>query len=216
MNASRFFDMRQMTLAGRSRVIREGLAAGRTVRVFSLSYRLLGAVLILLAFVLAVFIASTAGNGQNSYADDWVGFNVVLLTLGLGGWLYLARAYMDVGPAGIRIVNPINESFIPWASIVDVRSDGVSLRIRTATWSVGAFGVEKANREVGGRSGAESVAAVLTEEALRRRDEARTDLAGDVDVTPWKRWWHPWAALITLVGLSAAGWVFYVALHAGH
>jgi hypothetical protein len=194
----------RQTLRGQAELLRVWNGSGHGVKVGALTYRVLGMLAVAVAIALALLFLALERHGTDSSGLAFGGY-VVMSVFGFVGWLYVTRTWMLVDPVGITIANPLNSAFVPWSAVQRVEGAGVSMRIWTSTWSVGVFGVQKANREHSGESIAEQIAASLRAQAASR---------GRVDPSippPSKRWGVPVRSSLVLVGLILAAGVYLFA-----
>jgi hypothetical protein len=93
-----------------------------------------------------------------AFADDYPvphrvlwGLNtLIIIPMGLAGWLIAKCTSLTIDAEGLTIVNPLNTAQVPWLYVTNVDEDFLGIfRVQTREWSMRATAVQASNWEGG-------------------------------------------------------------------
>lgn len=132
---------------------------GPTVVVRSPGSRALGAVMVAVAALVLVAVATDG-------ADAVVTWGPLVVLFGVVGWAAFWQPYVEVSDGGVRVVNTLRTVDVPWPAVEDVEGRyGLSLR---TTWGVAQAWGAQAPTGRGRATGREGEAATVVRERWER------------------------------------------------
>jgi hypothetical protein len=192
-----------------------------TVVVRSSTYTAMGIVCILMSVAFALILADMLrcrGVGCRPPGEATGVMGVFSVVVGVQGWILPLCSSMTVTSWGVSVVNPLATARVAWADLAEayVLPNGLSLRIRTTTWTIGVFPIQVSNWEgwfARRANRAEVWAGELND--LRDRFQEVDGTAGSAGPAPRKVWRirvlplvlavAPWLTAVLLFHPSLAG-----------
>jgi hypothetical protein len=162
---------------------------GRSIRIRPPGLVSSGYMLVFVAILFAVIVIVLADDLPTSNLETLALLSLLHLPVGVFGWLMARRTWIDIEPEGVRVVNPLNTAFVPWAElqVVDESSSGL-LRIQTNDWSIAGWAVQASNWEAQmSRPGRVARAIVLLQEEAATAAERQVSSQAVAE----KRWLIP-------------------------